>query len=41
MEEMTIEVNKAKTRLETAEKDLKQMASLNKVSVQIDMISDM
>lgn len=31
VEEMTIEVNKAKAKLETAERDLKQMASLNKV----------
>jgi len=31
VEEMTIEVNKAKTKLETAERDLKQMTTLNKV----------
>jgi hypothetical protein len=29
---MTIEVNKAKDRLEKAEKDLKQMSKLNKVT---------
>ncbi|KAG6919643.1 hypothetical protein DXG01_003507 [Tephrocybe rancida] len=30
VEEMTIEVNKAKAKLDTAEKDLKQMSTLNK-----------
>jgi hypothetical protein len=32
VEQMTIEVNKAKDRLEKAEKDLKQMSKLNKVT---------
>ncbi|KAG6896995.1 hypothetical protein C0992_004775 [Termitomyces sp. T32_za158] len=31
VEEMTIEVNKAKAKLDTAERDLKQMTTLNKV----------
>jgi hypothetical protein len=35
VEQMTIEVNKAKTKLETAERDLKQMTNLNKVCVLI------
>lgn len=32
VEEMTIEVNKAKKKLESAEKDHRQMSKLNKVS---------
>lgn len=31
VEDMTIEVNKAKAKLDAAERDLKQMSSLNKV----------
>lgn len=33
VEQMTIEVNKAKTKLEMAERDHKQMSKLNKVRV--------
>ena len=33
VEEMTIEVNKARARLETAERDLRQMTTLNQVRV--------
>ena len=35
MEEMTAEVNKARSALETAQKDLKSMASLNRVSTSL------